>query len=87
MIGIPFSDSEIFQGGITTPATVQIQLKATRNIPNSQIQVPKILGYDFAQPVSIFIQDAILKIRSVSIVGRPQFEIVLNTLEQIQAGA
>ena len=30
MIGIPLADSEIFQGGITTPAQVQIQLVAQR---------------------------------------------------------
>ena len=88
MIGIPFSDSEIFQGGITTPATVQIQLKGSRVRSGATggplIPVPKILAYTFAQPVSIFMQDAILKIRSIPTIGRPQFDIVLNTYEQIR---
>ena len=89
MIGIPFADSEIFQGGITTPATVQIQMIAQRlaeGIHSVHANVPKLNNFNFAQPVGIFIQDAILKIRSIPLMGRPQLEIVLNTIEQVRAG-
>ena len=81
MIGIPFADSEIFQAGITTPATVQIQFTGER-----LNKVPKVQRYAFAQPVSIFLQDAILKIRSIPIAGRPQHEVVLLTIDQLRAG-
>ena len=87
-IGIPFADSEIFQGGITTPSTVQIQLRAQRlrSGEAGHVPIPKIFRFNFAQPVGVFFQDAILLIRSVSTIGRPKFEVELKTFDQLRGG-
>ena len=89
MIGLPFADSELFMAGITTPATVRVQLigqRLTEGV-NARWTNPSILNaFDFAQPVGIFIQDAVLRIRSIPLQGRPQLEITLNTVEQIRSG-
>ena len=48
--------------------------------------IPKIFGFNFAQPVGVFFQDAILLIRSISTIGRPKFEVELKTFDQLRGG-
>lgn len=80
-IGIPLADSEDFMGGISTSGTVQIQLTGSR-LTNGGID-----NVDFGNPVSIFTEDAILKIRSMKTPGSPQISISEASIEQVLAAA
>ena len=80
-IGIPFSNDEDFMGGISTGGTVQFELVGQR-LGNANIK-----GIDWSQtPTAIFLEDAILKIRSMKPNGSPQWDITNATIEQISAG-
>ena len=81
MIGIPFADGCDFQGGISTSGTIQIQLKGNRvkNGGNQDIV--------YSQPVALFTEDAILKIRTIKPPGTPQISITEASIEQVIAAA
>ena len=79
MIGIPFCDSNDFMGGISTKSTVQIQLTGERK------GYDEIKALNLAQPVTVFFQDAFLKIRAIKPSGRPQIEITKCSIEEIIA--
>jgi flagellar biosynthesis regulator FlbT len=79
-IGIPFCDSEDFMGGISTNGTVQIQLRGQRLTEADGALVEK---EQFAQPATIFTEDAIMKIRATKPAGRPQIEITKASIEQL----
>jgi hypothetical protein len=78
-LGIPFADSEVFQGGISTSGTIQVELKATRN----PTPCPKIQKKLFVQPTVVWLMDAVLFLRSIKPIGRPQAEINTAPIEQI----
>ena len=80
-IGIPLADNEDFMGGISTAGTVQVQLTGSR-LTNGGIN-----GVAFGNPVAIFTQDAILKIRSMKPPGTPQISITHASVEQVLAAA
>jgi hypothetical protein len=78
--GTPFCDSEVFQGGITT-GSIQIQLIGQRlTVADVPLTKTKI---DYQQPVGIFTQDALMKIRSIKPAGKPQIEITNARVEQV----
>lgn len=81
MIGIPLADSEDFMGGISTAGTVQVQLTG-RRLNNGGIQ-----AVQFGTPVSLFTEDAILKIRSMKPPGTPQISFTHASIEQVLAAA
>ena len=81
MIGIPFADSCDFQGGVSTRGTIQIQLKGERLTTGDNDEVV------YTQPVALFTEDAILKIRTVKPPGTPQISITEASLEQVIAAA
>ena len=81
MIGIPFADGCDFQGGISTNGTIQIQLKGNRvnNGGNKNVE--------YTQPVALFTEDAILKIRTIKPPGTAQISITEASIEQVIAAA
>ena len=79
LIGIPFTNDEDFMGGINNLGTAQIQIQLTKAAETEP--------YFEQAPVGIFLEDCILKIRSMKPDGRPQIEKTNATIEQIQAGA
>lgn len=80
-IGIPLADSEDFMGGISTAGTVQVQLIGNRlNTGGNE-------NTDYGNPVAIFTEDAILKIRSMKPPGTPQISITHASIEQLLAAA
>jgi hypothetical protein len=81
MIGIPFADGADFQVGISTNGTIQIQLKGNRVITGGNEYV------DYTQPVALFTEDAILKIRTIKPPGTPQISITEASIEQVIAAA
>jgi hypothetical protein len=80
MIGIPFTNDEDFMGGIHNLGTAQIQIQLTKA---QSANAP----YFKHAPVAIFLEDCILKIRSMKPPGTPQITITHATIEQIQMGA
>ena len=80
-IGVPLADSEDFMGGISTAGTVQIQIVGER------LSTGGINGQEFGNPVAIFTEDAILKIRSMKPPGTPQICFTTATIEQVLAAA
>lgn len=80
-IGVPLADSEDFMGGISTAGTVQVQLTGQR-LSNGGLQ-----GENFANPVALFTEDAILKIRSMKPPGTPQISFTHASIEQVLAAA
>ena len=68
-------------GGISTAGTVQVQLTGSR-LTNGGIG-----GVAFGNPVAIFTEDAILKIRSMKPPGAPQISITHASVEQVLAAA
>ena len=86
-IGIPLADSEDFMGGISTAGTVQVQIVGERlsgenNKPGGGIQAQA-----FGNPVALFTEDAILKIRSMKPPGQPQISFTTASIEQVLAAA
>ena len=81
MIGIPFADGCDFQGGISTNGTIQIQLKGNR-VKNGQNE-----NVEYTQPVALFTEDAILKIRTIKPPGTAQISITEASIEQVIAAA
>ena len=81
MIGVPLADSEDFMGGISTAGTVQVQLKGRR------LNNGGIAAVQFGTPVSLFTEDAILKIRSMKPPGTPQISFTHASIEQVLAAA
>ena len=80
-IGVPLADSEDFMGGISTSGTVQVQLIGQR-LSNGGIQ-----AVEFNNPVALFTEDAILKIRSMKPPGAPQISFTHASIEQVLAAS
>jgi hypothetical protein len=81
ILGVPFCDSEVWMGGISTNnSTVQVELVANR-----KQGLGRLSKFKFAQPVSIFCQDSILKIRSVRPPGKSLMELTYAKPEEILA--
>ena len=80
-IGVPLADSEDFMGGISTSGTVQVQLVGAR-LSNGGNQATS-----YGNPVAIFTEDAILKIRSMKPPGTPQITFTHASIEQLLAAA
>ena len=81
MIGVPLADSEDFMGGISTAGTVQVKLSGRR------LNNGGIAAVQFGTPVSLFTEDAILKIRSMKPPGTPQISFTHASIEQVLAAA
>ena len=81
MLGIPFADGADFQGGLSTSGTIQVQLRGRRLTDGGHATV------EYAQPVGLFTEDAILKIRTMKPPGTPQVVITSASLEQVLASA
>ena len=81
ILGIPFADGADFQGGLSTSGTIQVQLRGKR------LDNRKHEGESYAQPVALFTEDAILKIRTMKPPGTPQISITSASLEQVLAAA
>jgi hypothetical protein len=81
ILGIPFADGADFQGGLSTNGTIQVQLKGKRLTNGGHANV------EYAQPVGLFTEDAILKIRTMKPPGTPQIVITSASLEQVLASA
>ena len=77
-IAIPFCDDEVFQGGISSPATIQISLTAQRSDAITRYYARKL-----EQPTLVFMQDNVFKIRSVKPIGSPQCSITQAPVEQL----
>ena len=86
-IGTPLADSEDFMGGISTAGTVQVQIVGNRLGGSNDKPGGGVQTVDFANPVAIFTQDAILKIRSMKPPGTPQICFTSATIEQVLAAA
>ena len=80
-IGIPLADSEDFMGGISTAGTVQVQITGARLTKGG------LEGESYAQPIALFTEDAILKIRSMKPPGTPQISITHASIEQVLAAS
>ena len=80
MIGIPFTNDEDFMGGIHNLGTAQIQIQLTK-------EQAATAPFFNQSPVGIFLEDCILKIKSMKPPGEPQITITHATIEQIQMGA
>ena len=81
ILGIPFADGADFQGGLSTNGTIQVQLRGKRLTDGGHATV------EYAQPVGLFTEDAILKIRTMKPPGTPQIVITSASLEQVLASA
>ena len=81
LLGIPFADGADFQGGLSTSGTIQIQLRGKR------LDVAEHEDVYYGQPVALFTEDAILKIRTVKPPGTPQISITSASLDQVLAAA
>ena len=81
ILGIPFADGADFQGGLSTSGTIQVQLRGKR------LDKRNHEGVEYAQPVALFTEDAILKIRTMKPPGTPQISITSASLEQVLAAA
>ena len=81
LLGIPFADGADFQGGLSTSGTIQIQLRGKR------LDKGKHEDVVYGQPVALFTEDAILKIRTVKPPGTPQISITSASLDQVLAAA
>ena len=81
-IGIPFADSEDFQGGVTTGGAVQIELLQSK-LPATETWT-SLYNREFGRPVTYFLQDMILKIRAMKPPGLPQISLTNATIEQIE---
>ena len=81
ILGIPFADGADFQGGLSTSGTIQVQLRGKR------LDKRDHEGVEYAQPVALFTEDAILKIRTMKPPGTPQISITSASLEQVLAAA
>ena len=68
-------------GGISTSGTVQVQLVGAR-LSNGGNQATS-----YGNPVAIFTEDAILKIRSMKPPGTPQITFTHASIEQLLAAA
>jgi hypothetical protein len=75
---IPFCDSEVFMGGLSTLSkNIQVQMIGHR------LNIPKMNRMHLDTPIGLFLQDQYLTIRSIQPQGRPQIEIVNKTAPQI----
>ena len=81
LLGIPFADGADFQGGLSTNGTIQIQLRGKR------LEGREHEDEVYGQPVALFTEDAILKIRTVKPPGTPQISITSASLDQVLAAA
>ena len=79
-IGIPFCDDDTFQAGMHSGGTVQVELRGTRSgiFP---------LMYAGAYPTAIYVEDCILKLRSVKPSGEAQIAYTHATPEQLLSTA
>lgn len=78
-IGIPFCDDDTFQAGIHTGGTVQVELTGKRS--------DKCYNLYAQAPTALYVEDCILKLRSVKPTGEPQISITHATPEQLLASA
>jgi hypothetical protein len=79
-IGIPFCDDDTFQAGMHSGGSVQVELRGSR----SNI-FPKM--YAGANPTAIYVEDCILKLRSVKPSGEAQIAYTHATPEQLLSTA
>jgi hypothetical protein len=79
-IGIPFCDDDTFQAGMHSGGSVQVELRGTRSgiFP---------LMYAGAYPTAIYVEDCILKLRSVKPSGEAQIAYTHATPEQLLSTA
>ena len=78
-IGIPFCEDDTFQAGMHTGGTVQVELRGKRsNIFSSMYTV---------NPTALYVEDCILKLRSVKPSGEAQIAYTHATPEQLLSTA
>ena len=79
-IAIPFCDDDTFQAGLHSGGTVQVELRGSAS--NDYFT-----GIKNVLPTALYIEDSILKLRSVKPAGSPQISITNATTEQILSSA
>lgn len=77
-IGIPFCDDDTFQAGLHSGGTVQVELRGSRTSNFSGM-------YATAAPTALYVEDCILKLRSVKPAGSPQISPTNASIEQVLA--
>ena len=78
-IGIPFCEDDTFQAGMHTGGTVQVELRGAR----SSI----FAGMYTVNPTALYVEDCILKLRSVKPTGEAQISFTHATPEQLLSTA
>ena len=78
-IGIPFCEDDTFQAGMHTGGTVQVELRGSRSTIFS--------GMYTVNPTALYVEDCILKLRSVKPSGEPQIAYTHATPEQLLSTA
>ena len=79
-IAIPFCEDDTFQAGIHTGGTVQVELLGSRTSICPTL-------YASSLPTALYVEDSILKLRSVKPSGDSQLSITHSTPEQLLASA
>ena len=75
-IGIPFCEDDTFQAGIHTGGTVQVELRGSRTE-----HFPTL--YASTNPTGLYVEDCILKLRSIKPSGESQIAYTHATPEQL----
>ena len=78
-IGIPFCEDNTFQAGMHTGGTVQVELRGSRSDIFS--------GMYNVNPTALYVEDCILKLRSVKPTGEAQISFTHATPEQLLSTA
>ena len=78
-IGIPFCEDDTFQAGMHTGGTVQVELRGSRSNIFS--------GMYTVNPTALYVEDCILKLRSVKPTGEAQISFTHATPEQLLSTA
>ena len=78
-IGIPFCEDDTFQAGMHTGGTVQVELRGARSTIFPAMYT--------VNPTALYVEDCILKLRSVKPSGEPQIAYTHATPEQLLSTA
>ena len=79
-IGVPFCEDDTFQAGMHTGGTVQVELRGSRSNIFSGM-------YASTNPTALYVEDCILKLRSVKPSGEAQIAYTHATPEQLLSTA
>lgn len=79
-IAVPFCDDDTFQAGIHSGGTVQVELRGSRSDKFNRM-------YTSTAPTALYVEDCILKLRSIKPSGEAQISYTHATPEQLLSSA